>query len=1042
MAIPANLQQFKSSGVYRLEFDKSQTVDIPSETIRLVVGFSKKGPFNTPMFVPNSEFFIDVFGDIDRAMERKGSFFHRSALTCLTRGPIIVLNLLSLDSSDSSQFVSLSTSVDSSNKTIDSMPLKDNYNTDKFWYLDAEEVLKNVKTVYPIPNLLNFVNVGKKKVSVLVKKSDVTGFDITAKEWYGVGNVPEFMHEYDYISDYLIDVTIVEGDFSDYAQLQNDPVFGSYFDSNGLKKVYTDSFGTERDGLEAFLNLAEVRSIGKYTGSLIPDFQDKSSTNLFIEDLINIESSVTGIMCSVNKDEFDDGYVSGDEIDLIGHKVESEDVSSINFLSYYGDIKGTRFYSKKTIGASDQSVYASNTEGATVQALLTASSALSSAAGYTAGTHFDTIKIYGPLNTDVIGGTVDTVFGSTSAFTNFADSIIVNKSFVECTVEGTTGATYTYARVASKVQTSSDVTLKIELVDQLGILNGATSFMYLTGATAITIRPDVEFFDDEDDGSGNTLLVASEDHALYSDWSTGIITNGDTGLVGATSPYKSLKFAGATFTNVGSVDSNQTGNFSHSVKYLTVTAYDDSQLTTLYTGGFVASATGATIQTLSGSLNETFSILDHTLDADNQVRLDNTSGSLTGKFLVNDYLVSTLADATTGKSRLTRITNISENASTKVLTITTADTINIVGGATGTIERYKPIENFVSNYRFSTLSGYTIPASKMPDGTNSRQNEILNVLYSTNLSNGLADREMISFRYIIDTFNNGIESGSKSKLSNLAKNRQNAFAILNMPSVKNFRESTDPIFKASASGDFDPAYIKTGGNIALNPSVIYSLPSITDGANYCAFYGPNLTLRVKGKNISVPPAAYISNLYIDKFTSALPWSIIAGPRRGIVTGDSVVGVEYQFDRDDLNEIEPFGYNSIIPKRGFGLMINSNQSAQQGVKSALSQAHVRELLIYIQDGIEAILKTYTWEFNTPQNRLEIKTLADSFMNQVLNDNGVFDFENRMDSTNNTNEIIEANMGILDTYVEPVQGMGILVHRTTILRTGEISSGNFS
>ena len=55
MALSPQLQQFKSSGVYRLEFDKSQTVNIPAETIRLVVGRSKKGPYNTPVLIEDVE---------------------------------------------------------------------------------------------------------------------------------------------------------------------------------------------------------------------------------------------------------------------------------------------------------------------------------------------------------------------------------------------------------------------------------------------------------------------------------------------------------------------------------------------------------------------------------------------------------------------------------------------------------------------------------------------------------------------------------------------------------------------------------------------------------------------------------------------------------------------------------------------------------------------------------------------------------------------------------------------------------------------------
>jgi hypothetical protein len=202
-----------------------------------------------------------------------------------------------------------------------------------------------------------------------------------------------------------------------------------------------------------------------------------------------------------------------------------------------------------------------------------------------------------------------------------------------------------------------------------------------------------------------------------------------------------------------------------------------------------------------------------------------------------------------------------------------------------------------------------------------------------------------------------------------------------------------------------------------------------------------LNIRENGTNVSVPPAAHISNLFIDKYNLALPYSIVAGPRRGVVTGQGLVGVEYAFDRTDLDSIEPFGYNAILNKRGFGLVINANQTAQQTVKSALSQVHVRELLIYIQDGIEAILKNYRWEFNTAQNRLEIKTLSDNFLSQILSDGGVYDFQNIMDSSNNTTEVIDNNIGILDTYIEPVRGMGILVHRTTILKTGAIATGNF-
>ena len=275
----------------------------------------------------------------------------------------------------------------------------------------------------------------------------------------------------------------------------------------------------------------------------------------------------------------------------------------------------------------------------------------------------------------------------------------------------------------------------------------------------------------------------------------------------------------------------------------------------------------------------------------------------------------------------------------------------------------------------------------------------------------------------------------------LASTRKNAFAILNAPSAKDFKNNTDPSFK-DLTGSLSSRFISTGGDLALNPTVRYSLPSQTQGASWGAFYYPFITIRDLGRNINVVPAAYVSNNFIAKYENALPWSLVAGVRRGVVGGTGVQSVEFAFDKNDRDILEPFGINPIVFERGVGLTIKGNKTAQQSVQSALSSAHVREAMIYIEDGLAEILKNYLFEFNNAQTRLEIKTLADSFMESVKKDGGVYDYRNIMDGTNNTNEVIDNNMGILDTFVEPVKGLEILVSRVTILNTGEIATGNFA
>ena len=1102
MALSPSLQQFKSSGVYRLEFDKSQITNIPSETIRLIIGFSKKGPFNTPVFVQDSIFFKDIFGDIDTTLERKGSFFHRTALTCLDRGPVIVLNLLNLDDVlDTSNFQSIATSSTDVNAVVDSAPVSSFFNKDKFWFTDSAALISSAEANQSLYSnrLLNFANVGRKPISVITRKSDVLGFDVLAKDWFGVGKVPFWMNENDYVSDYMIDVIVVEGDFSSYTTLAIDPIFGPYFDATGVKKTIIDQFGHERDGLTSFLALPQVNVLGVYTGAMIPEFQDKNGNNIYVQDLVNLETSKTGLLMALNPDAFDNDpfdiagesrRVSGDLIDTVGHTIESEKPGVLEFLSYYGAITEDLTYTKTT-GATAITIpfIVSASTGTTgAQALYSASTALQGGTGWTsigATGYFDTLTIYGP-GSSTLPALFSSYFTSQSEFESFAATIVVGKTFLPGSVKALAGGTgiANYIGINSKELnlTTNTLTVKIPLTqDSTSTVAGPTStnlgWYYIGGAgvtngggtaSATIIRSNAWKYNDTGATAG---ILAGQDSDIYQANLNGIITDGDRISMSATGSTAGATFSYVEFTRGGTSDFS-TGFttqfngvnpiFNKIVNYTTVASH-------LYAGltgpeQTIPAGTTFSFRSYTGNINESLEV-DLTLtptDPTTTIWLDNSANGplglngFNGKIVKGQYLVQNFGGTSTptnlspltGKSRLTRIisvvqyTNPLEANTYQKIKVTTNDPIFVdTYGGVGEVERYEDIRNFVDHYRFSSLNGYTLRDAQMPNGTGDRQNAILDVMYNSNIAQALEDREVITFRYIVDSFQGLIEPASKIRLTKLAKNRQSALAICNMPSVKQFKDSTNPLFKFDTSHSFDTQYVPTGGNLNLNPSNIFNLPGIADGANYSAFYGPNLVIRENGHNISVPPAAHVSNLYIDKYTLALPYSIVAGPRRGVVTGAGLVGVEYNFDRTDLDWIEPFGYNAIVNKRGFGLTINANQTAQQTVKSALSQVHVRELLIYIQDGIEAILKNYRWEFNTAQNRLEIKTLADNFLSQVLADGGVYDFQNIMDSTNNTNEVIDNNIGILDTYIEPVRGMGILVHRTTILRTGTIATGNF-
>lgn len=752
MALSPQLLNFKSSGVYRLEFDKSQTTNNNVQTIRLVVGHSKKGPYNTPVFVQTAEEFNAIFGSIDTNLEKLGMFFHRSALAALGRGPILALNIANIDANDTIAFQSPVTngSVDSISALDGANELASYFNIDKFWFPEDKAVLDTIGNLDE-DRVLNFINIKQEPITVIVRKAqDVTSFEISAREWYGEGNVPAFLNDFDLVSDFMVDVFVFKGKFNP-ADMDTDPIYGAFFDANGLIKGKLNEFSA----------LRQVTLLAQYTGSLIPNFKDLEGRNLYIEAGINQEARRTGLFCAVNEDLVTDE--NGTKVDLVGHVYD--ETLNYEVLSYTVD----NAINPKAI-AYDGDVYAN--------------------------------------------------IASTFTMT-FTDPLEANAFPIK-------KGHYVDALATNRLA-------KVQRVQRAGNV-----------WTVTCSQP-----------------VATAWSGFY-----------NTSFEEATVSYKPLVLEKATVAN----------------------------------------------KTIAGSLSQ-----------------------LTG----------------------------------------------------------------------------------------------------TGLFAALVDKDVIDFRYIVDTFAS-YEDGSilnKKELAFLAHERQNAAAILNAPTVSDFKKSTDPSFK-NENNEFNVAYIKDGGNLDKNPSSLYALPSINDGANYAFYYGPGLLVRENGKDTIVPPAAYVSNNFIDKYFNALPWSIVAGPRRGVVSGANVVGVEYAFDKADRDILEPFGINPIVFQRGAGLTILGNKTAQQSVKSALSSAHVREVLIYIQDGMANILKNYVFEFNTAQTRLEIKTLADAFMQSVKADTGIYDFQNIMDQTNNTDDVIDHNMGIIDTFVEPVKGLEVVVHRTTILNTGEIKTGNFS
>ena len=898
MAIDVELAGLKAAGTYRFERDLSTLPSIDAAStysnLRLIVGFSKKGPFNSVQLVTDSSQFIKLYGNIDRSLEKRGSYFHRSALVALSAGPILCLNLLSLDpNNDQIMHRSMSANIKESNKNICTIPYQSVHNTDKFWFLSSESYLDSIQKFQKnnagegsvAGNILNFTNVSNKPLSIIVKKAGVKntkGYDVTLNDWYGAENVPEYLNGTSFVSDYMVEVYVVSGDFGPALEEGNpinvqlgddvadsitldtysDKCLETYEDLTGSTNPYArfasdityqeyfDKCGFKADKLNKFLALPSVNVIATYVGSLIPNFVNKLNQNMWIEDIINRDTLLTGLLCSEDVDVIEkaeihekSGFVN-EAIDIIGHNFEMLEsginggISKMNFLSYG--------FSSERLGELDGGNSDSESSTYTGEIDLCVKSSK------------DTWYI--DNNGTLLNKDAD-------------NEIIVSK------------------------ETKSSMKVGDMLLSYSSESADVNKFARLT--RVVEIKP------------------------LYE--SDGIDTNGDP-------KYKKD--------------------------------------------------------------NEHYRVV-----CSDAVLKETVSREIVGKIEPVEIEVA---------------------------------------------KKYTTIDNICDRYHWTFLKGFKVSDKSMPDGTNKRQNEILNMIseYNTNsnLYKSLIDRDYVQWRYLVDTFGLGIESECKKVYARLCKGRQSGLAIVNAPSMKDFKKSTEPVF-VDSYGAVQSKFIADGGNLDKTPTHLFSLPKEEDGASWAAYFYPYLKISDLAAVKTVPPAAYVSNLYVSKYSVAKPWSIVAGPKRGVISGNQVVGLEGSLIHDDREYLEPMGINPIVWENGVGVEIFANKTAKQTPVSALSSIHAREACIYIQDNVETILKKYNWEANTARNREEIKTLVDSFLENVKQGDGVYDFKTVMDSSNNTNELIDRNIGVIDIYVEIVRGLEILAQRLTVLKTGSIESGNF-
>ena len=1005
MSIPVHLQSFKSSGIYRLTFDKSTILNQDTNIMRLVVGYSEKGPFNTPVYIKSISDFKAVYGDVSKKMEKRGVWFNKLALQALAAGPILCLNLKKFDG-ETVGASNIDTDFNAENPISNvEVKVEDIFDTTRFWVLSADK-LGEIKDTNG-KDLSGYIriaatNTDNTSATYFIRKASgtkVAGYNVTVSDWYKDSgeDVPEYLQDNlnCKMSDFIAEIYVFKGKFN-AAQVLASETLSKYFvvkdNKLQLKPYVKNVYGEFTDTLDALYADATSGAIGHYVGSLIPLFKDKIGQYQSLDIKFNDDVETHNLMMHFDVDALEEGRAN---IDLSGHKfINDKTVDSAKYFNLANLFNGT---AKTTV--------LGNLEAPVVSEVVSFTPDLNQVeiSGFKA-------EEYNQIGDNKITGNFY-VYGidETNKRINFKSYFDINGKKPEFIFEFD----------------SPDA-----LVDQLpklGITRGIkkdsnkTPYYYggVYGGVDPVVAPDA--FVTSVYGFKNLTEVVGEDKVP--------IYGKDTNKI----KFDSRVTVVVQNTSVSAIAKSSTNDNVYGASVSFVEKTDDWNWNS--DAGRLESKGSKNLVTYF-SEGDCIVAGNNTMD-DDPYHMDNVYVQEVGSD-VDENGGITYYVKFTGKPYEFKVTDAIE------IPTTTSDSVDTQAenAATPKITTYLVRVDAACNQEIGImepvyLEGYTYKNSKpvstsMIDKLN-WQNFILSVLTDyKGIRTALLEKSEVDYRYIIDTFESYVGPSCKNVLTFLAKEKQSAFAILNFPAIKTFVKCPYASFTDS-KGVFDTKYVVKGYNPSKSHSMGFSIPSDAEGASFGAFY---TCLKFSDGYLDsiVPSAALVSNLFMEKYLSRQPYYIVAGPNYGVISASGLVGPDYNFCRAELDDLEPFGVNAMVYRPGFGTFINSNQTAKQTPVSALSKVNIRELVIYLQDEIEKLLQSYQWEFNNQTVRNKIKDKADSICLQIQKNGGIIDFLNVMDESNNTPEIIDNEMAVLSTHIEPGRGMGKMVHELTLYRTG--------
>jgi hypothetical protein len=204
-------------------------------------------------------------------------------------------------------------------------------------------------------------------------------------------------------------------------------------------------------------------------------------------------------------------------------------------------------------------------------------------------------------------------------------------------------------------------------------------------------------------------------------------------------------------------------------------------------------------------------------------------------------------------------------------------------------------------------------------------------------------------------------------------------------------------------------------------------------SNYAATYWPWAQVRSTelGRNVWCPASVIVPGVFAKNDSLAAPWFAPAGLTRGGVT--NVTKVETKLSKAQRDDLYASKVNPIATFPGQGIVI-FGQKTLQNVNSALDRVNVRRLLLDVKDTIGGFSRKLVFEQNTQQTRDRFVRQATPYLESLVQRQGIYAFQIKVDGQLNTPDIIDENKLVGQVFLQPTKTAEFVVLDFVLTPTG--------